>query len=1047
MPQETFNTIKRRVDEEIKKLDEERDSLGEGLNEDIEPEKLNEILDKRYELNKKISSLRMERNIKEHEARFGDATKKDSGRKIWTDFAEKIKFWKGNGTEAEPKTQETRASEEKVEETQDKVIIPAERAEKAAEPQKEKSEGGPKIEATIQPEEEKKPQELGETVDKFLKRYGLDDRVPERFKSLSEEQKLFVIQNLQKRMLDIVTEGAETQYSDYIKKKMASETDPKSKLHAFIKAIKKAPKSAGEAWKKESEMQRLRQEAFAELINTDEGKKLVDEDMARLTDGIKDYRVYHDKTDNTVKYYYLNVMNFNRYEEDTVLRFNKAANAFREIPWEWSQQKRRPKWMKLIDEGKRRKYEKAKKEYEDARNDVLYIKTQKETEKGKAIEEMGRIDGFIQWQQLSNTHPEFEKEMEDISRGPGRKENLKTLGKLGNILTLKNNTNRALVAAGFLARRGVRGAAAASQLNILAYAGTAAVGGVVGGIRGRIRAMEELKKKSKEARYGKNRVATGKIAMNISQLRKQLEEARKNGDKNGAKKIRKSIDEQERQRSLRRKGELGSVVDVAHLTRRFETLTAELEGSFVEDPAEEFMEPEERKKIKEQKEKRLALLVASIEHAQGKIERGEVNFGDAKSIMANQFNFVSSLNKAMVLKESLADKNNREIKKKIDNLISSRAKSIKSGMEEERKKFISKQIKKGVLVGAGAATLGYVLRYVMEGMPGMFEHHHAEHLLNNGAGELGKGATENTHTIGEAGSHIEQSTEPENLNSGGAELGKGIGGDTHALENAGHHNIEQQVQHSNSKGVEKIARHGNYQNEENSEKITKEFGKKTAKMHVGGHGDLEHSSQVHSHSTESHAGHGKHSDLAEKKASSTEKTPQQNATSRTNNAVENKYDIRGSHDATGNKNAGSITNSYSRGPQIIDNNNNLYDPGTRINGYLNYQHVFGENPYHLSRHLLNQSGRIYERSIRKIFENPRIEWTRIMNNPVQITGVDIPNPQNDYEVFSNYLNWLHRTTGLEPMIGNFGQTQSNLEYVWHAIEKAASEGKLDDLKP
>ncbi len=606
-------------------------------------------------------------------------------------------------------------------------------------------------------DKEKGPKEAKEIVEEFLSEYNLRDIVPDNFNYLNEAQQAFVVQNLKKRIVDIVKSDAETQYSEDLKKSLVENSPSAGKLSKLGASFKNIGKSIAASAGKELKLKELETEALKAIHETPEGKKLIADDFELLTRSAEKQKIYYDKIDKDFNILYLNhndIEGCTEAERNSIIDFNVAANNFREMPYEWGQE---GKNILNRNTKNRAKYEKAKKAYEKAKDEIIEIKGKRESElgKGRVLLEMSDMDSFIQMEQLMNTHPQFEQTLDRIAQAAeentpeqapqkklgffdrikrnvqkdwkDRKEIWESSVKFVNTISGKNWTNRALMGAGFGFRTLAKGAAAVSGMTLITFASAPMIGASIGMIRGKIRGEAKLQEKQKQARHGQ-----------------------KDGSKN-----------------------LARTTDVNRLTRRFNELDTEIRELFTN------MDPNEDAETRDKREKRVSLFLASIEHAQGKIEKGEVNFGDAKSALSNQFKFADSLNRAMVLQAALSGRNNEEMDWRINRLIRSSAYKIERKVFKERDAFVMKQVKQGALVGAGFATFGYGLRalgehwgwwgkadapeYIKERtpavenpvvipteplpeadgtLPGEHLGEHAKEVVNENVGPVGKGAGE-----------------------------------------------------------------------------------------------------------------------------------------------------------------------------------------------------------------------------------------------------------------------------------------------------------------
>lgn len=518
----------------------------------------------------------------------------------------------------------------------------------------------PKLSKEVQP---KTPEEQ---VKDFIAEFDLESALPPEFKNLKEGQQLKVVQALKHRIVDLVKSDAQTQYSEDLKEK--------GKI-ATIRA----------SLNKESGLKTFEAKAFTAIRDTDEGKKLIAENLAQLTEMTRgvDVSVVNGKPEII----FFNPDDFaDPIEKSSIVAFNMAANKFREVPDEWGQEAQKgSKWNPEIIKGNRTKYEQAKKEYEDARNEVLEIEKKKNGEK-VALTNMLILDNMVQMEQLINTHPEFEAELIRLSKDTSIMAQAKDAWNLGG----KGRNNKFIFAGGFAARTLVRGTALFSSTSIVTWLAASTIGAVVGGIKGRIKGKETLTERQQQARHGQKDTSKERVA----------------------------------------------TTDVTHLNKRLEDLIKEIENpSATTRAAEEFeVETESgtisKKKIEgktssaeENQAKALSMLAARIEHTRGKIEEGQVNYGDAKSELVNQFNLLKTLNKALVLQETMSGKNNAELKKRIDGLLSIQGENIAEKTSEAQRKFKNKQMLKGAAIGATAATAGYVVRWLGDHVSGWMREH------------------------------------------------------------------------------------------------------------------------------------------------------------------------------------------------------------------------------------------------------------------------------------------------------------------------------------
>ena len=487
-----------------------------------------------------------------------------------------------------------------------------------------------------------------EELENSLVNYNLKDKMPKDFESLSIPKKMFVIEGIKKRIVDMVKTDAETQYSLYYKEKMKDDTKETRWLHQDIKKFAKTSKKGiQEAWEKETNIKNLENKIFNSLIRTKNGEELLKDNLNILVENAKDQWITLDENKKRTRVVYLDYglegnKNYTPKEAEVISRFNDIANEFRDVPYEWGQGKDDNKIV----------YEEIKKKYEKAKIEALQIRAKKEdvNEKGMAMLEISQIDSKVQMEQLLNTHPEFEKELLNLEKDAGVKERFKTLGKFANTITGKNATNRFLMLLGYTARGVSKGILAASKMDLLTASSTALISGTIGYFRGKLKAKETLEGRKKEARHGKK------------------------------------DESQEKDR----------VIDSIILTERMDHYAEYLEKATNEKDSL----------------KRVDQLKRRILYTQGRIEQGLVNFGDSKESLANQFNFTNSLNRALVLTNSLEKSTRKDIDERLTQFLNFKAQRVHANQKE----FIKEQAKKGILIGAGFATIGYGIRYVGENL-------------------------------------------------------------------------------------------------------------------------------------------------------------------------------------------------------------------------------------------------------------------------------------------------------------------------------------------
>lgn len=299
----------------------------------------------------------------------------------------------------------------------------------------------------------------------------------------------------------------------------------------------------------------------------------------------------------------------------------------------------------------RREYDKAKAQYEEALN-LMIDSVEDASKMNKALAVMMTLDSQIQMDQLLNTHPEVEQEFQKMSQTPGGREAVQTGSNLLRTMTGgKNLSGKALFAGGIALRMATASLGLATGLMAPIVTGS-----FVGGIRGWLKGKETLQQRKIDARHGKKDTnKTHEIVVDSNHLIKQL------------KKLTDKFDSANPDGNATNTGRNGKVSSADQLKVR-------------------------------------------IDHMMGKMERGEVNFGDAKSSLKNQAELIFALNNAIALSFAHDTQNSEIIIEKLNSISG----SINNRINSEQNNFKLKQAVKGMAIGAGAASAGYLLRWAGE---------------------------------------------------------------------------------------------------------------------------------------------------------------------------------------------------------------------------------------------------------------------------------------------------------------------------------------------
>jgi len=535
-------------------------------------------------------------------------------------------------------------------------------------------------------QEEKNTELKNETVANFVAQFKLEKIIPQEFSTLTEGQQLKVVQDLKKIMVNIVQLDSKNKYDEYMKEKFPN---------GFNRWLHKT-------FTKGYDMQDLEGKTFNELYSNDMGKASIAKNLEVFIKNAKDKELVISNLDTQPHIYYIKTEEIESWspEEKAVLhKFNGKANEFQRIPasWEYSR-----------DKNENSIYKRSKTEYEEMADEILRIRSQKEKteEQGKAIHDMNMIKYMIKLEQVATENPQFEIIFDKLSKDPSKIEWANRA--LNKLVTQKGFFNAGLAGIGYGLRMGAKAAPIASSVTLVTGVAAPVIGAVLGGIRGHVRAKDTLVKNRQGSREGQ--VIKGNINVRIDKLNEQLNIAEQKADDKEIKKIKKEIKNLEKQDKTRQ--ETGIMTDATHLAKRLDELTAEVKVLFSEtEPVVSTNKQITPDKVRENK---LALLIKRIEHTQGKIDKGEVNFGDAREVSVNLSNLTEKLTNALVLKEMMDPQNNKEITERINYLLESHSQTINTEKEIAEKKFIRREIRNAALIGAGAGLFGYGLRYVGE---------------------------------------------------------------------------------------------------------------------------------------------------------------------------------------------------------------------------------------------------------------------------------------------------------------------------------------------
>src|SRR3989344_2588610 len=201
------------------------------------------------------------------------------------------------------------------------------------------------------------PKTPAEEVDNFFNEFNLRALLPSEFAELKEEQQLKVVRDLKRRIVDIVKSDAQTQYSGESKARLVKD-----------KGLFRLVGGLDEFIGKEAELKKTENAVFEKIKNTEEGKRLITEDLKLLTIRTQGQEIYLGRNTGKPRISYLHPRPLGLSEQDHEIfdSFENAAIVFTDMPYEWGQEK----------SGKHKKiYDSAKAEYDKARDGILRIKS------------------------------------------------------------------------------------------------------------------------------------------------------------------------------------------------------------------------------------------------------------------------------------------------------------------------------------------------------------------------------------------------------------------------------------------------------------------------------------------------------------------------------------------------------------------------------------------------------------------------------------------------------------------------------------------------
>lgn len=310
----------------------------------------------------------------------------------------------------------------------------------------------PSIEKEFIPEQEKilrsKLEEFGLNIENLKEIEG--------FNNLSYGQKLLVLENLKQLTLGRIQEEALEKYK-------TKTTEAKFLGRVWLAVSKKY------------QIAKLEKTTASEIVKGGmEAHKRV---LQQLVNGIKEIGLEVEERNGKLEIQYAVFENLSPEEKKIVDNFNKIANEFSRMPYEWG--------LKTATKEEQARYYELKKQYEEANAQILKLRLKKNNnDLQEASLYINDIRGKVELNQFFTAHPEVEEQLQKI------REKKTWLKALSNVVT-----ERGIYAtAGFITR--------SITTSLIGLAGIPLAAAGMGGWMARKRAKETLIEREKMARRG-----------------------------------------------------------------------------------------------------------------------------------------------------------------------------------------------------------------------------------------------------------------------------------------------------------------------------------------------------------------------------------------------------------------------------------------------------------------------------------------------------------------------------------------------------------------
>lgn len=506
------------------------------------------------------------------------------------------------------------------------------------------------------------------------------ERIP-GFANLTEGQQLLTLKNLQSMVFDKVkdqardTQAEEWKNTGWVKKTL------QQIWHWGTKPEKRVAELEKQLAKKQREGEGR------------DGRQFLAENLVSLTDLVQvaaNGPEVEVLPDGNIKINYVSKEGlFGKVGEKTLTgenllaleRYNKAADEFAKYPHEWGYDadKSRVGMLESMFSTDRKKYNKARVEYDAAREGMFALYTTQAKERASAngdkhpdrtaALEMNKIDEQVQMNQLFNTHPDAENALLKMENQSVTRVALKEFWKAKG---------------SFIAFGAVTRAAAVALSGGIALPAIGLIGGVVGAGIGREDAKRLIKQRRKDGR------------MSQQDLREIVEYPVFEKENNQTGKVK--INEQTGERKILRyeKRPMKEYTDATFFIDRIERLTNKLEQA---------TEPAERELLERK-------VVQTVTLMKEKKARGMINFGGSSLDARDERRGATALNRLDFTKAIAKGEFNTTIDRhEIENMIHDAAASHQGKIEAVRGGEVWKGAASSAFVrGVGALGAGYLMQ-------------------------------------------------------------------------------------------------------------------------------------------------------------------------------------------------------------------------------------------------------------------------------------------------------------------------------------------------